>query len=61
MRDLNCELSQPGIQRLRKLWDAGVASGSAGKLDMEKLRREARARLKVASAVSPNAPRHTRA
>jgi antitoxin ParD1/3/4 len=60
MRDLN-EFSQQEIERLRELWDAGAASGSAGKLDMKKLRRDARASIKVASAVSPNAPRHTRA
>jgi hypothetical protein len=28
------------------LWDAGIASGSAGKLDMISLRSDARARLK---------------
>jgi len=61
MRDLKHELSQHEVERLCELWDAGVASGSAGKLDMKKLRRDARASLKVASAVSPKAPRHTRA
>jgi antitoxin ParD1/3/4 len=61
MGDLKHELSQQQIERLRELWDAGVASGSAGKLDIKKLRREARANLKAASTMSPNKPRHTRA
>lgn len=39
------ELRQDDIKRLRQLWDEGIASGSAGELDMKKLRREARARL----------------
>jgi hypothetical protein len=39
-------------QRLRQMWDAGIASGSAGEVDMEKLRREARARLKGAMKVA---------
>jgi antitoxin ParD1/3/4 len=43
---LKRELRQQDIERLRQLWDAGIASGSAGELDMEKLRREARARLR---------------
>jgi hypothetical protein len=37
------------------MWDAGVASGSAGALDMKKLRHEARARLKGATKVAGNA------
>jgi antitoxin ParD1/3/4 len=61
MRDLRRELSQQEVEQLRELWDAGVASGSAGELDIKKLRRDAHAHLKVALAVSPNAPRHTRA
>ena len=62
MLDLKRELGQQEIERLREVWDAGVASGSAGELDMKKLRRDAQASLKAAaSAVSPNAPRHTRA
>jgi antitoxin ParD1/3/4 len=62
MLDLKRELGQQEIERLREVWDAGVASGSAGELDMKKLRRDAQAGLKAAaSAVSPNAPRHTRA
>jgi antitoxin ParD1/3/4 len=43
---LKRELRKQDIERLRQLWDAGIASGSAGELDMEKLRREARARLR---------------
>jgi antitoxin ParD1/3/4 len=42
---LKRELRQEDIKRLRQMWDAGIASGSAGELDMKKLRREARARL----------------
>jgi antitoxin ParD1/3/4 len=40
------ELRQEDIRRLRQLWDEGIASGSAGELDMQELRSEARARLK---------------
>ena len=39
------ELREQDIKRLRQMWDAGIASGSVGELDMKKLRREARARL----------------
>ena len=46
---LKRELRQQDIKLLRKMWDAGIASGSAGELDMKKLRREARARLKRAT------------
>jgi antitoxin ParD1/3/4 len=42
-------------KRLRQLWDAGIASGSAGELDMKKLRREARVRLKGAMKAAGNA------
>jgi antitoxin ParD1/3/4 len=42
---LKRELRQEDIKRLRQMWDAGVASGSAGELDMKKLREDARARL----------------
>jgi antitoxin ParD1/3/4 len=45
---LKRELRQEDIKRLRRMWDQGVASGSAGELDMKKLRREARTRLKGA-------------
>jgi hypothetical protein len=41
------KLRQEDIKRLRQMWDAGIASGSAGEVDMKKLRREARARLKA--------------
>jgi antitoxin ParD1/3/4 len=46
---LKRELRQQDIELLRKMWDAGVASGSAGELDMKKLRREARTKLKRAT------------
>lgn len=39
------QLRQEDIQRLRLLWDEGIASGSAGVLDMKSLRRDARQRL----------------
>jgi antitoxin ParD1/3/4 len=39
------ELRQEDIKRLRQLWDEGVASGSAGPVDMDGLRKEARGRL----------------
>jgi antitoxin ParD1/3/4 len=39
------ELRQEDIRRLRQMWDAGIAGGSAGQLDMKKLRREARERV----------------
>lgn len=42
------ELRQEEINRLRKLWDEGIASGDAGPVDMNDLRREARARLDAA-------------
>jgi antitoxin ParD1/3/4 len=45
------KLRQQDINLLRQIWDAGIASGSAGELDMKKLRREARARLKGAKVV----------
>jgi hypothetical protein len=43
------------VKRLRQMWDAGIASGSAGELDIKKLRREARARLKGAAKAAGNA------
>lgn len=46
---LKRELRQQDIELLRKMWGAGIASGSAGELDMKKLRREARAKLKRAT------------
>jgi antitoxin ParD1/3/4 len=42
---LKRELQQDDIRRLRQLWQDGLASGSAGELDMVALRMEARARL----------------
>jgi antitoxin ParD1/3/4 len=52
---LKRELRQEDIRRLRQMWDAGVASGSAGEQDMKKLRKEARERLKGAKKASGNA------
>jgi antitoxin ParD1/3/4 len=43
------------MKRLRQMWDAGVASGSAGELDMKKLREDARKRLKGAKKATRNA------
>ena len=37
-------------ERLRQMWDAGIASGTAGELDMKKLRGDARERLESAAA-----------
>jgi len=45
---LKRELRQYDIERLRDAWDKGLASGSAGELNMQELRKEARARLKGA-------------
>jgi antitoxin ParD1/3/4 len=42
---LKRELRQEDIKRLRQMWDVGVAGGSAGELDMKKLREDAPARL----------------
>jgi len=52
---LKRELRQYDIERLRDAWDKGLASGSAGELDMRKLRKEARARLKAASKADDDA------
>jgi antitoxin ParD1/3/4 len=46
---LKRELRQEDIKRLRQMWDEGVASGSAGKLNMKKLRKDAREGAKKAS------------
>ena len=35
-------LQQEQIEYLRRLWDAGLKSGSAGPLDMAEIKREAR-------------------
>jgi hypothetical protein len=37
------------------MWDAGLASGSAGSLDMKKLHKEARRRLEGAKKATGNA------
>ena len=42
---LKRELRQADVRRLRQLWDAGIASGRAGELDLDTLRQEARDRL----------------
>jgi antitoxin ParD1/3/4 len=42
------ELRHEDVKRLRQLWDEGIASGSVGKIDMGKLRHQARARLERA-------------
>jgi antitoxin ParD1/3/4 len=47
-REMTRKLRQQHIKRLRQMWDTGVASGSAGELDMRKLRRQAGERLKRA-------------
>ena len=52
---LKRELRQEDIRRLRQMWDDGIASGSAGKLDMKKLRKEARERLEGTKKASGNA------
>lgn len=52
---LKRELRQEDIKRLRQLWDKGVASGSAGKQNMKKLREQARERLEGAKKASGNA------
>ena len=52
---LKRELRGEDIKRLRQKWDEGVSSGSAGKLDMKKLRKEARQRLEGARKASGNA------
>ncbi|MGX9430632.1 MULTISPECIES: ribbon-helix-helix domain-containing protein [Bradyrhizobium] len=52
---LKRELRQEDIRRLRQMWDDGVASGSAGELDMKKPREEARKRLESVKKASGNA------
>jgi len=49
---LKRELRQYDIERLRDAWDKGLASGSAGELNMQELRKEARTRLKSARKAS---------
>jgi antitoxin ParD1/3/4 len=52
---LKRELRQEDIKLLRQMWDAGVASGSAGELDFDELRRRAREQLQRTSETSGNA------
>ena len=52
---LKRELQQEDIRYLRRLWDDGLASGSAGEVDVATLRAEARARLAGARQVAPDA------
>ena len=47
---LKRELRGEDIRRLRQLWDQGKASGPAQKLDLAEVRRQARRRLKQATA-----------
>jgi antitoxin ParD1/3/4 len=47
-RKMMRKLRQQHTKRLRQIWDTGVVTGSAGELDMRKLRRQARERLKRA-------------
>ena len=49
---LKRDLQQDDIRRLRRLWQDGLASGSAGDLDMDGLRSEARARLSGAKKIA---------
>lgn len=49
------ELRQEELHHLRKLWDEGRASGDAGPVDFDGLRREARARLMEARKVAGDA------
>jgi len=49
------ELQQDDIRRLRRLWQDGINSGSAGELDMTTLRQEARARLAAARTAAADA------
>ncbi|KPF95713.1 CopG family transcriptional regulator [Rhodopseudomonas sp. AAP120] len=44
---LKRDLRQEDVRRLRQLWDEGIASGSAGEVDLPALRAEARARAKA--------------
>lgn len=49
-RQLKLKLGRADRNRLARMWDAGIASASAGELDMKKLRLEARARLRQMKA-----------
>ena len=48
---LKREFRREDINRLRELWDQGLAGGSAGRVNMRDLRDEARARLKRTTRV----------
>jgi len=48
------KLNDTDIERLRRLWDAGIASGSAGDVDFPALRAEARKRLEDEKSTSDN-------
>jgi antitoxin ParD1/3/4 len=48
---LKRELRKEDINRLRDLWDRGLASGPAGRVNMRELRDEAHARLKGTARV----------
>ncbi len=48
------QLRQEDIERLRRLWDEGKASGDAGPVDFDRLRREARGRLEAAREAATN-------
>ncbi|MFO1101073.1 MAG: type II toxin-antitoxin system ParD family antitoxin [Xanthobacteraceae bacterium] len=48
---LKREFRREDINRLRELWDQGLAGGSAGRVNMQDLRDEARARLKRTTRV----------
>ena len=52
---LKRESRQEDINRLRQMWDVGFASGSAGGLDMNKLREDARARMERAKKTASDA------
>jgi antitoxin ParD1/3/4 len=49
---LKRQLRHDEISRLRQMWDEGKASGSAGPVDFDALRREARKRLRAANKAS---------
>jgi antitoxin ParD1/3/4 len=52
---LKRELRQEDINHLRRLWDAGKASGNVGEADMKQLRNKARRRLSGARKAAGNA------
>lgn len=51
---LKRELQQEDIRRIRQLWQEGLASGSAGDVDFDALRKEARQRLAAKSKAVGN-------